>query len=181
MLDQTYNYIRLKLKKQCVLSHGTTKRPRQQPHFRLTNPLSSMRFCPICNNMYYLAISKTIPAEDIVADTPGEDILVHFCRRCNHEERLKDDKDDVVYVVGSESNALGDKAYENCINEYTKYDPTLLRVKDIKCCNETCDTNNDSDALQKREIVLVRYDDANMKYCCICATCDYTWEASNTA
>ena len=61
------------------------------------------------------------------------------------------------------------------INKYTKYDPTLPRVSNIKCPKTQCLTKQEEDA-PKTEIIYMRYDDVNMKYIYICVHCAHTWK-----
>ena len=57
------------------------------------------------------------------------------------------------------------------INEYTKLDPTLPRVSNIKCPNDNCE--------DETEVIYVRYDDINMKFVYICSECDTIWTLDN--
>ena len=141
-----------------------------------------MQFCRVCDNMYYLQLTKSIDSD------PSEEYLEYYCRRCGDVKSLAEQcnelrNDEFLFVVGSsagtpnlhnetQSYAAEDKTYLSCINEFTKHDPTLPRRRDIKCCNDNCETNQNN---LKREIVMVRYDDINMKYCCVCSTCDHAW------
>ena len=59
------------------------------------------------------------------------------------------------------------------VNKYTKHDPTLPRIHGVKCPNELCDTNTKN---SKPEIIYMRYNDNEMKYLYICATCDKIWQ-----
>lgn len=141
-----------------------------------------MKFCKICGNMYY---TKLLNEED--------DKLIYYCRKCG-------DKDD---NFGGDSNSLcvskthisGGKAYSNIINEYTKLDPTLPRIKNIKCPNVSCQSNKETSGESKEgkehdstehdstehdstehEIIYLRYDDIGMKYVYLCTTCDHSWK-----
>ena len=67
----------------------------------------------------------------------------------------------------------GKQKFSNIINEYTKYDPTLPRVKNIPCPNEHCDEDDE------KEIIYIRYDDTHMKYVYLCNACDTTWTMDN--
>ena len=62
------------------------------------------------------------------------------------------------------------------MNEYTKLDPTLPRIKTIKCPNQTCLSNSDN---AENEVLYIRYDDTNIKYIYMCAHCDTTWKTGN--
>ena len=62
------------------------------------------------------------------------------------------------------------------INKYTKLDPTLPRISTILCPNPNCRTNTDD---MSKEIIYIRYDDANMKYVYLCSTCDTVWKTED--
>jgi DNA-directed RNA polymerase subunit M/transcription elongation factor TFIIS len=117
-----------------------------------------MKFCPVCENMYYPAISET-----------DENQLTYYCRACGNREKQTEE----ICVLSTNTTNIDDLIHYN-INEYTKFDPTLPRMYNMMCPNPTCETNT-SDKKKKTEIVSIRYDDTNMKYAYICTTCDTVW------
>jgi hypothetical protein len=62
--------------------------------------------------------------------------LYHYCRNCGHE--LKIEKTICVSKLQLKHNA---QSYSNVINKYTKLDPTLPRINNIKCPNSQCRSN----------------------------------------
>ena len=64
------------------------------------------------------------------------------------------------------------------LNKYTKFDPTLPRLNNIKCPNVDCVTNKEDNPADP-DVVSVRYDNLNVKYLYICSHCDFTWKNSN--
>ena len=123
--------------------------------------------------MYYLKISED-----------ENDTIMYYCRKCG-------DKDDTI-INNKESLCVSKthikkttEIYKNIINEYTKLDPTLPRIKNMFCPNEKCKSNQDEskdgeekDNTVKKfpEIIYLRYDNNNMKYIYLCSECDYTWK-----
>ena len=114
-----------------------------------------MHFCTKCGNMYYIRIGPTaaVPgvgnaetvqqasASDAVdatnaVDAPNATALYHYCRNCGHE--LKIEKTICVSKLQLKHNA---QSYSNVINKYTKLDPTLPRINNIKCPNSQCRSN----------------------------------------
>ncbi|BBN07631.1 DNA-directed RNA polymerase II subunit RPB9 [Marchantia polymorpha subsp. ruderalis] len=80
--------------------------------------MSSMKFCPECNNILY-------PREDI-----ERKILLYACRNCEHEEKAT-------------HNCVYRQVYSHGTMERSQYlqevasDPTLPRTKSVRC--PSCD------------------------------------------
>ena len=123
-----------------------------------------MHFCSNCSNMYYISLKS----DDI-------DQLIYYCRNCGN----KDDKLINENLCISKSDFIKKESnFSNIINKFTKLDPTLPRINNIKCPNSECKSNkNENENL--REIIYLRYDDINMKYIYLCCNCDYSWSTNN--
>lgn len=130
-----------------------------------------MHFCKVCQNMYYLKISEN-------------DTIMYHCRKCgNKDETLINNQESLC--ISKTHIKKTTEIYKNVINEYTKLDPTLPRIKNMLCPNENCKSNQDeskggeqkSDTVKKYpEIIYLRYDNSNMKYVYLCSECDHTWK-----
>jgi len=114
--------------------------------------------------MYYIGISEK-----------NSNSLNHYCRNCGHIDTTN--IDDSSCILRNDIRK-GEQQYNHIINEYTKLDPTLPRVTNIKCPNTECKTNSESDV--KAEIIYIRYDEDNLKYLYLCPTCDTTWKTNDT-
>ena len=121
-----------------------------------------MHFCNNCNNMYYIKLS----GEDTTLNN-----LVYYCRQCNYEDTSLVVDKSLICVSKSYINKKQEN-YKDIVNEYTKLDPTLPEVKNIKCPNPECASNKDQDT----KIVTIRYDDTDMKYMYLCCLCDNVWK-----
>ena len=121
-----------------------------------------MKFCSICDNMFYLNI-----------DSENPNVLKMKCRYCGNEEDVVES----TIFVNTYYNRQ-EKSIENFVNKYTKYDPTLPRVNHILCPNDNCLTNTTKEETQEREIIYIRYDHDNLKYLYLCSTCDTCWKAN---
>ena len=119
-----------------------------------------MHFCSKCDNMYYIKLSGD----------EGNN-LVYYCRNCGNEDTEIGSKD--IYVSSTVLKKQ-DNNYVNIINQYTKHDPTLPRVNNVICPNTQCQTKSD-DSLSK-DIIMMRYDDKQLKYVYLCPICDTTWK-----
>ena len=139
-----------------------------------------MHFCSTCGNMYYLRLKKEEDSE--------ETILIYYCRNCGNEDVQLMQEENNICV--SKSNIKKVKNYNNMINKYTKLDPTLPRIQNIDCPNTQCPSNEkktsekgektsekgkETDNETEKEILYIRYDDANMKFIYLCASCDSIW------
>jgi len=112
--------------------------------------------------MYYIGIS---------VDDPNQ--LTYYCRNCKHKDETITEEG--VCVMNSQLKK-GEQKFNHIINEYTKLDPTLPRIYNMKCPNSECKTNKDSK--KTAEIIYIRYDDDNLKYLYICSDCDTTWKTN---
>lgn len=121
-----------------------------------------MKFCNECDNMLYIGI-----------DAENTNQLTYFCRQCGTNESINDPEGQVILESHFKSE---EHQLHHIINKYTKYDPTLPRIQNVKCPNKDCATNEQSSA--PAEIIYLRYDDANMKYVYLCVECDTFWKTS---
>ena len=119
---------------------------------------TTMRFCPTCDNLFYLTI---------------EDTVQYKCKKCGTVEDIGED-----CTLSQTFCNQPRQNVQNSVNKYTKLDPTLPRINNVLCPNSECATNN-GDAL--REIIYIRYDDRNMKYVYLCSECDTIWQTNETA
>lgn len=102
--------------------------------------------------------------------------LIYYCRNCGNIEDTFSKKNICVLENNykhSESNIKQD------INEYTKFDPTLPRINNIKCPNTSCKSNLPEASQDDKEVIYLRTDDINMNYVYICAKCDTIWKTSD--
>jgi DNA-directed RNA polymerase subunit M/transcription elongation factor TFIIS len=109
--------------------------------------------------MYYIRIN---------ADDPNK--LVYYCRKCGNEDTTLASEN---ICVSRSQIKKSEQSFNHIINKYTKFDPTLPRINNIKCPNSDCVTNKEG---KEREIIYIRYDDVNMKYVYLCSECDTVWQ-----
>ena len=121
-----------------------------------------MHFCIKCDNMYYLKVKES-----------DANKLIYYCRHCGHESDDIDATDTCVLKTQVNRN---EEKYMHVVNEYTKQDPTLPRIKTIKCPNQECPSAK-GDA--ENEVIYIRYDDTNIRYIYMCAHCDTTWRTND--
>jgi len=123
-----------------------------------------MEFCTNCDNMYYISI-----------DSEDSNKLLYYCRYCGNTDPMTTKEGLCVLKTEIEK---GEQKFNHIINPYTKLDPTLPRIKNIKCPNGACLTN-EGDSKKETDIIYMRYDDNNMKYLYLCTDCDMVWKTDD--
>lgn len=124
-----------------------------------------MEFCDICFNMIYIKSSDC--GEKEATAIGNEPTLIKFCKHCKYE---KEEKGTISIKVSETIYTEDDLLYNQQINQYLRFDPSLKRIKDpnIKCTN--CDISD-----EKRQIIPIKYHPAHMKYFYVCDNCGNTW------
>jgi len=123
---------------------------------------NKMKFCNICENMYYIKI-----------DDDDSNLLNYYCRNCGNKDKNYKKENIIINKTNiKESN----KELNYIINEYTVLDPTLPRTNKIDCINIECPTNKNN--ITNKEIIYIRYDEINIKYIYLCSTCHTNWKSN---
>lgn len=102
------------------------------------------------------------------------DKLVYYCRNCQYED--EEIGEEGVVVLNSQLKK-GEQRFNHIINRYTKLDPTLPRIYNMRCPNISCETNVKQE--DRPEVIYMRYDDENMKYLYLCVSCDSIWKTDD--
>jgi len=131
-----------------------------------------MEFCDICFNMIYIKSSQCDASGNKASDKDKElngytTKMIKYCKHCNYEKEV--DATNPIKVsetIYSEDDLL----YNQQINQYLRFDPSLRRIKDdnIKCTN--CHIPD-----EERQIIPIKYHPAHMKYFYVCDNCGFTW------
>ncbi len=116
----------------------------------------------------------------------------HFCKMCNNMRGLKVQEDGGIawrcYSCGEEKAQEGgcllmetmvqeraSESFKILPNEFTRQDPTLPHVKNIKCPNSGCASNTGG---AERDVIYMKYDTTNMKFIYMCNVCkEATWRS----
>ena len=116
-----------------------------------------MEFCEVCDNMLYV---KTNEKKE----------LVKYCKHCSFEKK---ETINTAIRISQTIYSEDDLLYNQNINEYLRFDPTLRRIKDphINCPNKDCTSEPDNN-----QVIYIKYDSKNMKYLYVCETCGDTWK-----
>lgn len=120
-----------------------------------------MLFCKSCQNMYYIKLLE------------DGDVLQYYCRTCGD---IYDGEMTIDHMLVSKTSVRSTTPeFSSWVNEYTKFDPTLLRVNNIPCLNLECKTHSAEFDVRNRETIVIRYDNVNVKYMYLCPECDNVW------
>jgi DNA-directed RNA polymerase subunit M/transcription elongation factor TFIIS len=121
--------------------------------------MSTLQYCPTCE--YYLYLDA--PSE---AGAP----LRRICRSCGVSQI--EDKGGLITEIKLQEKVS--EGYKVLLNEFTRLDPTLPHVDNIKCKNASCATLTKS---AKPDVIYIKYDSVNMKFLYICNVCKEQWHS----
>ena len=96
--------------------------------------------------------------------------LTRLCRSCGHVE--EEMTGGLVSFTNLEEKT--NEGYKILINEFTRDDPTLPHVDNIKCKNDECSSNKGG---SKSDVIYIKYDPVNMKFLYICNVCGDQWRS----
>lgn len=120
---------------------------------------SVIRFCPTCRYYLYLQVEGE------------EQNLFRVCRSCGYKE--EDVKGGLVMETTVRAHAT--EGYKILLNEYTRQDPRLPRLKTIPCPDPACDSNHGK---APSDVIYIKHDAVNMLYMYICDVCGFTWRSA---
>jgi DNA-directed RNA polymerase subunit M/transcription elongation factor TFIIS len=149
---------------------------------------SKLQFCPNCDNYLYLD-GKCLKKSN----------LLRTCRTCGYEK-----EDTEGLVMETDLREKSSEGYKVIMNEFTRYDPTLPHIHNIKCPNGECPSNTGGGSVAgaggasgaggagaggagaggtetkpviNSDIIYLKFDPENMKYAYICNNCGVTWKS----
>ena len=120
---------------------------------------SRMKFCIVCNNMYYITIRSD-----------KTDSLSYYCRSCGNIDSEMDE--DVICVLNTQITKENPH-FDQIVNKYTILDPTLPRIYNLPCPNKYCLTEtengtNKNTSSSSNEVLYILYNDNELKYLYMC-------------
>jgi len=116
-----------------------------------------MKVCSTCQNMYVMRLQ-----------TDGT--LLWKCLSCGLEEK----QEGGCLLVETRVQERSSEEHHILLNEFTRQDPTLPHVKNIKCPRDDCGSNGGG---AQRDVIYIKSDPVNMKYMYICNVCSYSWRS----
>jgi DNA-directed RNA polymerase subunit M/transcription elongation factor TFIIS len=154
-------------------------------------------FCKVCR--YYLYLDEVITTDE--SDEKGaKKELRRVCRNCGYQEVMKGGL--ILEIDLKEKTSEG---YKILMNEFTKDDPTLPHVHNLRCPNRGCLSNkgraypadnpelaseeasapaeaaakaaNEDKGEVESDVIYLKYDAINMKYLYICNVCETKWRS----
>jgi len=97
--------------------------------------------------------------------------MLKYCKHCPFTvENTKTGAIKISETMYSDDDLL----YNQNINKYLRFDPTLRRINDeqTKCNNNDCLSNT---ANKDQQVLYIKYDPLNMKYLYVCDHCGNIW------
>lgn len=119
-----------------------------------------MKFCPTCR--YYLYMKTS--------DEKGTGKLLMTCNNCGYNE----ENTDGGLIMETDLQEKTAEGYKILLNEFTRSDPTLPHLSNLKCPNPTCASNTGG---AKADIIYMKYDQVNLKFLYLCNVkdCKHQW------
>lgn len=121
-----------------------------------------MRFCELCDN--YLFVSAK------------GDKLEHKCRKDGITIEMKPTNAEEALILETHFRAdiQSQKTKQSFMNEFTRADPTMPHLHNVKCPNPACATNT-AEAKDK-DIIYVKTDVKNLLFEYQCQICNKQWK-----
>ncbi len=118
-----------------------------------------MEFCEVCDNLLYVKSNENKQ-------------LVKYCKHCVFQ---KVETNSAAIKISETIYSEDDLLYNQHVNKYLRYDPTLRRIRDplVSCPNPNCHVDED-----KKQTLYIKYHPQNMKYLYVCENCGETWKQS---
>jgi DNA-directed RNA polymerase subunit RPC12/RpoP len=114
--------------------------------------------------MYYL---------DIDPEDPNK--LRYICHNCGH---INTNTIQNGLCIVNEQYKGSNLEISHLINPYTKLDPTLPRIWNLRCPNTECTTNHGEKLNEPTEIIYIKYNVEDLKFLYMCVTCDTIWKTN---
>ena len=100
-----------------------------------------MKFCSHCDNMLYIKINET-----------DNNQLNYYCRSCGFEDSSL--TEEALCILDTQIQKKEQK-FNHIVNKFTKLDPTLPRIYNMKCPQESCLTNTGEQSSKPTESLVV--------------------------
>jgi DNA-directed RNA polymerase subunit M/transcription elongation factor TFIIS len=105
-----------------------------------------------------------------VSEEPAEIQFVRQCRNCGFQK-----EEEPGLVMEATIQEKVNDSYKVVLNEFTKEDPRLPHVKNLKCPNDKCETRQPGGP--ESDVIYIKYDTANLKFIYICTHCSTQWKS----
>ncbi len=125
-----------------------------------------MFFCKNDDNMLYIKVDDN-------------DKLIYHCKLCEEEYNVNDlnKNSKNINCVYKQNYRTTNYSYKTFINNNIFLDPTLPRIKNIKCPYEDCESNTKN---EKKEVIYIKYNSKDLEFIYCCTLCQKKWTSANT-
>ncbi len=122
-------------------------------------------FCEICG--YYLSVKA------------DKDSLVHTCKKdgITYEMKPKSADEALILETHFRTDIQNQKNKQSFMNEFTRSDPTMPHLHNVKCPNADCQSNKPASdpATPAKDIIYVKTDVKNLLFEYQCQVCNKQW------
>jgi hypothetical protein len=124
-----------------------------------------MRFCEICG--YYLFVEA------------NQNNLTHTCKKDGITTEMKPTSSDEALILETHfrTDIQNQKTKQSFMNEFTRSDPTMPHLHNVKCPNTDCATNKAASdpKTPAKDIIYVKTDVKNLLFEYQCQVCNKQW------
>ena len=134
--------------------------------------MATVEFCPSCDYYLYQKAAGAEPLKPFGPLVTASTLMYRICHNCGYQVVDKGGG----LIMETDLQEKTSEGYKILLNEFTKMDPTLPHLDNIKCLNKKCGSNTGT---LKADIIYMKYDPVNLKYLYLCnvSGCGAQWRS----
>jgi DNA-directed RNA polymerase subunit M/transcription elongation factor TFIIS len=117
--------------------------------------------CPKCD--YYMPLQR-------ISDEAADLEFIRKCRNCGHQQQ----EEPGLVMEMTVQEKISD-SYKVVLNEFTRKDPRLPHVKNLKCPNSDCPSRQPGGP--ESDVIYIKYDTPNLMFIYLCNNCTTQWKS----
>lgn len=130
-----------------------------------------MQFCPTCDYMMYIEAVRVDNEDDPSSDATSR--AQNVCKNCGYAYTIETQHS--VMISQNTTAASSDPTSTMLLSPNIVHDPTIPCMKNIVCTNGSCASNRKKSPAE-REVMVIKYDQTNMRFAYHCKVCNHTWK-----
>ena len=134
--------------------------------------MAAVEFCPSCDYYLYQKAVGSEATKPMGPKVTPSTQMYRICHNCGYQRA--DARGGLILETDLQEKTS--EGYKILLNEFTKMDPTLPLLDNIKCPNKECGSNKGA---VKADIIYMKYDPVNLKYLYLCNVegCGFQWRS----